>query len=174
MGPDISYYSKLKYLDCVFDSDGEPINSDTREPIENYTKIYKNSDFPGRCDEFHNGQAYSYSVKGDFAAGSYTGYNRWREDLARIAGYKPATCDYFRQLRHDAGCRVAGAGPFFELICFSDCEGTIGTAVSAKLAADFADHQNSADKEDEWFRSKYSAWRKAFETAADGGAVRFH
>jgi hypothetical protein len=53
-----------------------------------------------------------------------------------------------------------------------------GPIVSAKLAADFAKNQERADKYEttdaEWFRLKYADWRKAFETAADGGAVNFH
>ena len=68
--------------------------------------------------------------------------------------------------------------PFFELIHFSDCEGIIGPKISAKLAKDFADNQAKADvyrvDEASWFREKYSDWRRAFEMAADNGAVEFH
>lgn len=67
----------------------------------------------------------------------------------------------------------ANGEAFVELINFSDCEGVIGAEVAKKLAADFAAYQDKAgDKGD--FARVYASWRKAFELAADGGAVCFH
>jgi hypothetical protein len=79
-------------------------------------------------------------------------------------------------------------GPFTELINFSGCEGYIGPVVAAKLAKDFADYQQRAEEYaanqgepdhgsedwsgDEWLEV-YNDWRRAFEMAADGGAVIF-
>ena len=114
-----------------------------------------------------------------FRAGSYSGYNHWREKLAEIAGYPSIETDRFgsglKEMRHDAGAREAGSGPFYELIWFSDCEGIIGPITSAKLARDFADFQAKADAvEDDYWREKYGKWRQAFEMAAEEGAVDFH
>jgi hypothetical protein len=75
--------------------------------------------------------------------------------------------------------------PFVELICFSDCEGSIGPETSAKLAKDFADYEEQArewakdryaDWHDEfdWWFSKYENFKRAFELAAQGGFVMFH
>ena len=64
---------------------------------------------------------------------------------------------------------------FEELIHFSDCEGTIGPKTSAKLAKDFADWRDRAEKHtpEEYFFAKYCDFQKAFEIAARGGAVKF-
>lgn len=102
-----------------------------------------------------------------FCAGSYGGYNHWRNQLAEMMLGAPA-----RALRNADG---ADAGrPFVELICFSDCEGFIGPKTCAKLSADFANNQDKANKGDEYFRAKYADWRKAFAIASEGGAVDFH
>ncbi len=114
----------------------------------------------------------------DFRAGSYGGYNEWREQLAELAGYPKRLL--FSDHRsptelHAAGAWEAAHGPFWELINFSDCEGVIGPKTSAKLAQDFAEHQGKADTHpDEWFRELYATWRRAFELASDDGAVAFH
>jgi hypothetical protein len=72
-------------------------------------------------------------------------------------------------------CWNGAQGPFSELIHFSDCEGVIGTAVSKKLAADFAAFDEKAKAAgNERYYAKYQEWRKAFEMAANGGAVDFH
>lgn len=171
MGLDITYYSKLKKIDCVFDADGEPIG------ITDYFQPYINPDFPGRADDIENKAVYSYQECDGFRAGSYSGYNAWREELAKLAGYPEIeTEDYgIKRKRHDAGAWKAGGGPFWELIHFSDCEGTIGAKVSAKLADDFAKFQPQADAHpEEWFRSKYAEWFQAFNVASDAGAVSFH
>lgn len=137
--------------------------------VESETTVcfYRNEAFPGRADEIEDGTAsdgpddpgtgthYTYGATHWFCAGSYSGYNRWRSALDALRGVDSAA--------------------FEELIWFSDCEGTIGTAVSAKLAADFAAYQPKADAHpDDYFRRKYAEWRHAFEMAADGGAVSFH
>lgn len=181
MGLDITYGAKAKKIDCVFDASGEPIDPVTREEIGGrWYRACINPDFPGRADELDDDAIYEFDGEvGRFRAGSYGGYNVWRDELARLAGY-PETryrSDYSDrdELRYDAGAWEATEGPFWELINFADNEGDIGAAVSAKLAKDFADFQSKADSwGDEYWRERYANWRKAFETAADGGFVIFH
>lgn len=178
MGLDITCYSQITELDCVYDVDGEPIDPQTRHPIDDdtYFTVYINPDFPGRADELKDKHPYSYARSFGFRAGSYSGYNEWREELAKMAGYpKVATVTHRGAVMlYGEGASLAGKGPFFELIHFSDCEGTIGAAVASKLSQDFADFQSAADAiPDEWFRSRYADWRKGLEMAANNGAVRF-
>lgn len=142
-------------------------------------RFYANNDpeFAGRSAGLPEGPIKGELVFG-FRAGSYSGYGEWRNQLAELAGYpakrhipgfKPAEDSYA------AGAWATTQGPFWELIHFSDCEGTIGPVVSAKLAKDFADFQDRADEHgDDYFRKKYAEWRRAFETASDSGAVDFH
>lgn len=120
--------------------------------------------FPGRAAGLVDGGYYRAVDSMYFRAGSYSGYGIWREMLAQLAGY-PSDDDVWE---NDI------AGPFTELINFSDCEGVIGPVVSAKLAKDFAEFQGKADSHpDDYFREKYNQWRLAFEMAADGGCVEF-
>jgi hypothetical protein len=140
--------------------------------------VGRNDDeFADRADGLTPG-LYRCQAELSFRAGSYSGYNAWRESLAELAGYpkRMHRSDYKPpEELHAAGAWEATEGPFWELINFSDCEGTIGPKTSAKLAKDFADHQAKADAHpDEWFRDRYAMWRRAFEMASDDGAVGFH
>lgn len=115
---------------------------------------------------------YTHGKSFGFRAGSYSGYNHWREQLAALVDTTPE--------------RVwNGHVPpaFRELINFSDAEGTLGGAVCAKLAKDFAEWQDRATEyaktivdpqSREWFLAKYADWRKAFDLASGDGAVDFH
>lgn len=169
----------------MFDADGEPIDPSTRETLDYDLRVYANNDFPGRADGLEDRGVYSAEYSMGFRAGSYRGYNAWREELAKLAGYSAVPVDRYNtgkvEMRHDYGAWQAESGPFLELIEFSDCEGTIGSTVSAKLAKDFADWDERAKQHDDasqnWhgrFYSLYQQWRTAFEMAANGGAVDFH
>jgi hypothetical protein len=158
MGLDISYYTKLvPAADPVRDEWGD---------FDRDIYFAVGDDETRRAADLKPG-VYTFDKREGFRAGSYGGYNQWRDMLAVFAAFPSAR--YVWNSRD----RVAGQ-PFVELIDFSDFEGVIGPTVSAKLAADFAAHQERANAHpDEWWRSKYAEWRKAFEVAADGGAVEF-
>lgn len=158
---DITAHSRITKYEGAVDEDGYPADG-----TDGCFKAWRNPDFPGRADDVEDGALYKSEKSFWFAAGSYSGYSRWREQLAAMFGYTP------RQLWDEP---LNPGVPFYELLCFADNEGIIGAEVSAKLAKDFATHQVTADAHaDKWFRQKYADWRKAFELAADGGAVDFH
>lgn len=172
MGLDITYYSRLK-LD-------ETVKADDEDAYATHLVVYDNSDFPGRSAPLVNRGCYTFEDSDGFRAGSYSGYNHWRERLAKLAGY-PAVSDlsYSASRTHSAGAWHATSGPFWELINFADNEGTIGTVAATKLAADFVEWDERAKAASEadgepYFYEKYVEWRTAFEAAADGGAVDFH
>lgn len=129
-----------------------------------------NGHFPGRSDPWPDGY-YTGETEHAFCAGSYSGYNRWREHLRQFA------------LRGSAG-PIAEGHPFWELVWFSDCDGAIGTTVAANLSRDFAEHEEEAiafaagldgyPGEGDRFLALYRDFRKAFEIAARGGVVVFH
>ena len=76
--------------------------------------------------------------------------------------------------------------PFSELICFSDCEGYIGTELCCKLYKDFIDNKLLAEKkslimsekkgyaEGQWFLDQYNNFMKAFEYGSKKGCVVFY
>lgn len=175
MGLDITAYRQVKLM---------PDQHEGEEDYDPYGdggfRVWSNhAEFIGRSEGVVENAYYTSTDELDFRAGSYGGYNAWREQLAEFAGYPVSPAEYHQgKLRHDQGAWDASGGPFWELIHFSDCEGTIGPVVSAKLAQDFADNQAKADTyagpESDWFKSRYADWRKAFEMGADGGCVVFH
>lgn len=125
-----------------------------------------NSDFPDHEEGLPKYTAFTAENEFGFRAGSYSGYNHWRDELAKLAGHESDKA---------AWKNGADGKPFYELINFADNEGVIGPKIAAKLAKDFADNQAKADAhEDEYFRERYGYWRKAFEMAAQNGAVEFH
>lgn len=174
MGLDISYLSKATFYDSI----AEDIDNDDDG------KIYPQPPFDYQLGSLSNYSNYSdtdESEYGSFRAGSYSGYNHWREQLAKMAGYEnpeEVWNDYDAEIE-----RVGETGkmkPFYELICFSDCEGIICSEISAKLYEDFVNFEEKAKNfvensiENNYFYSKYKEWKEAFRVASDNGLVSFH
>jgi len=177
MGLDITAYRKLTRATPTLDEHGEPTAPNYWDTL---VELYANRDFPGREAPLADGW-YHFSDRLDFRAGAYSGYMRWREWLAQLVGYPATTSQHFGAQRQSycAGAWNATAGPFWELINFSDCEGTIGSVVAQKLARDFAEWDERARAAsnaigDSFYYERFVLWRKAFEMAADGGGVHFH
>lgn len=167
MGLDITAYSKLSRLN-VKTENGVLFDAETGAEIELYCYVSNLEDFQDRAATLENGGYYAYSQSMAFGAGGYGTYNDWRNRLAALAGYPQVNG------RHDEGAWVTTHGPFWELINFSDCEGTIDSAVAAKLLRDFDEYDSKAMGQTEDFYLRYSFWKRAFALAADGGAVRLH
>lgn len=160
MGLDITAYRQLSRA-----PEADALDGDARYDGD-FVTIYAHPDFPGREAPLESEKCYKAAEEYGFCAGSYGGYSVWRAGLAALAGYR---ADHYA-----GGWDVPDAGPFVELVNFSDCEGTLGSIVCAKLATDFAEFQERADQHgDDYWRAKYVAWRKAAEMAADGGAIVF-
>lgn len=157
MGLDITAYERITLTDDEITDANVGVTHD---------RMWVNPNFPGRANDIKHGGV--YRIDGfvlRFSAGSYGGYNNWRDMLARMVGHASA----------EVAWRNPSPGPFMELINFADNEGTIGSDVSRKLADDFEVWQKTADQHpDEYFRRMYALWRRAFETAGCGGAVCFH
>jgi hypothetical protein len=124
------------------------------------------------------GAVYRYGQVFGFRAGSYSGYNEWRNELAKLAGYQQTPFKSFdgkTELRYDATVWKIKKGPFWELIDFSDAEGVIGPAACKRVHQDFLQYQAAAaGHPDKYFRSSYEEWMKAFAMCANDGAIVFH
>lgn len=174
MGLDITAGSKIVFMEATDDYELFDEKYYTDE-LARYVSLYPEPNFPGREAplEFQGKKLAIYRVDGDlmgFRAGSYSGYNAWREQLSLLAnGMAP------RQIWEQHDDPAIQALPFFPLICFSDCEGVIGSVAAQRLAADFAAFQQRAEhQEDTWFIEKYREWRRACELASDNGFIEFH
>lgn len=168
MGLDISAYSKVKRLESFkADEYGEP------EGIESVNVC--NSDYKERAGNIIHGY-YTYEKEYGFRAGSYSGYNNWREQLSELAGYPLGEYGFGGQLMvsHSGGAWKSTGGAFWELIDFSDCEGVIGTEVCQKLLKDFKEYDDRAKSVGEYFYELYKEWTEAITIAADGGFIDFH
>ena len=165
MGLDITYSNKITY------ADPQP-NEDDRYDGD-YIHILHD---PIQCPNLKEGY-YTYDQRGSFRAGSYSGYNQWRNRLAQLA---------LNMTDQEVWNKNGQVEAFGELIHFSDCEGTIGPEICAKLAKDFQNYSakikaqlnikenDTGFDDDTYFWEKYQEWQKAFETAANTGAVWFH
>ena len=159
MGLDITAYSKIRFARAITSDD---------PPRAHNELIVRSLYFRWRAMPVQEHSL--YVVEGTqyhFRAGSYSGYGEWRDTLSQLMLHCHAKQAWERRL-DDA------ALPFSELICFSDCEGVIGSIVAKKLVRDFARNQGIADAVvDRWWREQYNMWRQAFTLAADGGCVEF-
>jgi hypothetical protein len=180
MGLDIHAASHLRYSRPVPDHDefdrlDREANSQGKCLNEVYFLLFPNDD---DWEEHLAGMkpgVYEYTPateQHDFRAGSYSGYNLWRDQLSQFALGVPASVVWH------APEQFAGR-PFVELINFTDCDGRIGTQLAGKLAADFRTHADSAAKyaataeDGEGFLENYHDFAHAFELAARDGALRF-
>lgn len=162
MGLDITVYKQLSRVENPkLDEYGDPEKWNT-EWKPGASMEWSEKHFPGRGEGIDPQKVYKWKEKFGFRAGSYSGYNWWRDKLNQFANKDNPSND------------------FIELINFADNEGVIGFVVSRKLAKDF--EQNEVKAKDfaetlddgEWWLEQYQNWKKAFETASDYGAVEFH
>lgn len=179
MGLDITVYKSFRPATAeelaLYNAQPEDERSDWASDND-FDEPYINPHFPGREAGLPEGLLKIDYADAGFSAGSYGGYNQWRNQLAAMAGYDKAWRSN------------PTPGPFMELIIFADNEGVIGPEVSAKLARDFAEWQERAeayaqtlrdddtrdDRDGDWFIRKYGEWRRAFEAASGTGYVDFH
>lgn len=168
MGLDVSAYKNVKRLES-FEADeyGEPKDVETVQ--------VSIAGFKERAGNIVDGY-YTYEDEYGFRVGSYSGYNNWRNELARLAGYKITKYTEMGQERecYAAGAWQSGSGAFWELINFSDCEGVLGTEVCKKLLADFIEYDERAKTFDSDFYERYKEWTEGMKYAAENGLFDFH
>lgn len=182
MGLDISYYSNIKkVLDKIDEED-----DDYDEKVDNAYDIsdfcvYGEEHFKYQLGELEIGAYYKGEYSMGFCAGSYGGYNFWRNQLSKLAGYssdEEVWKEFGKLMRKYKLKKIEKQDisfpPFYELINFSDCEGTICSNVSKKLYEDFLKFDKKAKNIDDYFYKKYKEWTNAFKIASDNGAVCFH
>ena len=158
MGLDIRAFKKLKEIkNPEFDKYGELMNCENQwQP--GTSMEWSESIWPGKGEPIKPKSVYEWEDCYCFRAGSYIGYNLWREKLDEFAG------------------NVA----FQELIDFADNEGVIGSKLSQKLYNDFYTYHEKAIEfsktfsDGDWWFKRYCEWEKAFSMAKDNGAVEFY
>jgi hypothetical protein len=184
MGLDITGFSNLRYLGHheVPEHSEHPYDPETYERVHVEALAY--DAFPHALMGIPNQRLKTYSTsqfitcgcfeltekteQHAFRAGSYGGYNRWRQDLA----------DRFNPYRDNG--RPGPEGPFYELIWFADNEGTIGELAATSLLGNFRQYEveyraaHLGSEMGDYFVEKYADWLRACELAADSGLIDFH
>lgn len=165
MGLDVYAYKAVKRTEMSDDDFFE------KEP-DKHIYLMVHPEFPGHANPLSSGV---YSWEEVFCFGqAYSAHTRFRNNLAKLAGYEPFGKS---ELRHFAGAILdeVKEGPFWELINFADNEGVIGTDFCKKLAKDFDDFQEKAEsvQDDIEFRTRYHRWRQACHLAAQDGCLDF-
>ena len=183
MGLDITAYSKIKPL--------RPYDQVTEDEWEggDIISVFVSPTFkhaaPGlfEADLDENGKFVHADKDGDYAyiydvsesehfgwrAGSYSGYSMFRSELAELGGYVDEECWADPESYVNA--------PFFELVHFSDCEGSIGPVAAANLLEDFQafrDIFRARNSDSRWELEKYSDFITGLTLAADNGVLDFH
>ena len=125
MGLDISALSYIK-------------RSEVQDPEDssNEIRIWHNPNFPDHCELEEGSYEETPQTRAHrFNAGSYSGHSRFRNVLAQCTlGVKTDTIWEAQDIYMNR--------PFFNLLNFSDCEGTIGPDYSAALFEDFRDNRD--------------------------------
>lgn len=193
MGLDITAYSRLKHIGLHYEGSWceEQYDEDTFDRV--HVPAFAYDSFPQSFrgipnlgtkrgvsgdSVFIEGGCYAITPETQvfgFGAGSYLGYNAWREDLARQ--FNPVTIT--RDTIVPGMTEPDPEKPFYELIWFADNEGTIGPEAAADLLDDFREWRVSYNPQADSYRGEfymraYANWTRAFELAADGGLVEFH
>lgn len=169
MGLDVHGYKSVR-LACpsivLKDEDGYP--------RDEHVRFYKHPAFP---DQYDGLIEYGYYA-GDYVDGpsmSYGYYGRWREQLAKLAGYPMEPYDLGDEVRvtYCAACWSGAKGPFSEQINFSDCEGTFGPTTTLKLSLDYIAFDEKAKTFGDEFYRVYTKFRNVFEKVSGNGVVKF-
>jgi hypothetical protein len=164
MGLDIVYFTNVQALAPPGDVESVAEWANENQAIRYYVLDGMEGRLAGLDAEWVRGE-----FAGMFRAGSYSGYNQWRDLLARTV------------LGVGAGEIWASAHglegkPFVELIDFADNEGCLGPVVCAKLNTDFETHRNefiNGAGVDDYDVELYDKWAEAFAATAEGGIVGF-
>jgi hypothetical protein len=170
-GLDITAYAELQIVpNAKIDTNGNPVHAQSEVRLSPV-------DFPDQFVGLKANAIYRFTEQYEFRAGSYSGYNWWRNELAKLAGYVPKIETHLGKTeeRFDVSAWKSKGGPFWELINFSDTEGVIGPVAAAKLYRDFLAFKGVAMRHaDPTFRESYQEWEKAFALASKHGAIVFH
>lgn len=174
MGLDISVYKEIDFES--FQSRSGKSEEELDELYDNMLYLYNSYNPYNQSDNIREG-FYNYEKREfNFRAGSYSGYNMFREIL----------CESFYELKPEViwgNITKYKDGDFIELINFSDCEGFIGPKTSKKLFNDFVKNEDkfnsfldtkiNENTTKDYYKEKYQEWKKAFEIASEDGVVRF-
>jgi hypothetical protein len=172
MGLDICAYSNIvkqpepevqKVVGKLLSSEGEEV-----------LEVFEVTD---RCHDLEEGVYLDTfdTVQHHFRAGSYSGYNQFRNLLSKALLGVEASAVWEDPTSFEGR-------PGYEMIDFSDCEGTISSSVADKLHQDLVENRDvfkahlievfgEDNDQVEWSMETYDNFIYAFELASENGVV---
>ena len=151
MGLDITAYKNIKIIE-------------SEEP-EYY---FSNTGFPqSNMIDFENKEIQiNFDEEFDFRAGSYGGYNKFRNELCISVNN---ISDEELWASKDESLK------FYWLINFSDCDGYIGTSYCKILYDEFVKYEDEVKSNlQDYYHIIYDNFKEAFRLGSDNGLVSFH
>lgn len=151
MGLDITAYKDIKIIE-------------NKEP-EYY---FSSSDFPqSNMPNLEDKEIQiDFKEEFDFRAGSYSGYNLFRNELCISANNIKA--EELWDLKDESL-------KFYWLINFTDCDGYIGTSYCSILYEEFCKYEEDVKlKLNDYFHQTYDNFKESFRLGRDNGLVSFH
>ena len=154
MGLDITAYKNIRIRELTKDEEGEYYFSNSGFKQSNMP-ILENKEIQIEFDDVF-----------DFRAGSYGGYNSFRNQLC-LASNNISADELWKSENENL--------KFYWLINFSDCEGYIGTDYCKILYDEFIKYEKEVkEKLSIDYHDKYDKFKEAFKLAFDNGLVNFH
>ena len=153
MGLNISAYSNIRFLhNNIGDSKG--------------AYLYVNEHFKDRADGLVDGY-YDFDEEYYFRAGSYSGHSKCRELAAKALGFTVIE-EYWDECTPET--------PLYDLLNFSDCEGTIGPLCAKRLYESITKHKTRILErvgENQYFLGWLEDFQRAAKLAMQNGAISF-
>lgn len=151
MGLDVTAYKNIKIVE---DEEPEYYFSNTGFPQSNMNDL-ENKEIQIDFDE-----------EFDFRAGSYGGYNKFRNELC-ISINKISAEELWASKDETL--------KFYWLINFTNCDGYIGTSYCEILYDEFCKYEEEVkEKLNEYWHQSYDNFKEAFRLASGDGLVSFH
>ena len=138
MGLDIAVYTVHQHIPTPeFRDQEDRFHNELRDKDDDrrIVQVWDNENWPGLIHPLEDGEHYRVVLRGNFRAGSYSGYSSFRSWLCQFAMHHSPEPIWSEETYSPKDSR-----PFYQLINFSDCEGTIGATACAKLAKDFEEY----------------------------------
>lgn len=199
MGLDITAYKGVKKLgEPIFDAYGDEIGIksgkaklDNGREVEtfidisdvDFTKPYSNHNFPAHIGDLDDSVVYSYDdAISPFSCG-YIGYGYFKDELARIAGYKSGANfelsnfqdrPYMATVIYEYEIEKKERGLLSDLLYFADNEGSICNSYCKKIFADLKEIEHRKKELSERHQDLFDDLLETFAFASEDGFADFH
>ncbi|SOK58627.1 hypothetical protein [Yersinia phage fHe-Yen9-04] len=184
MGLDITAYQNIKIIDSPDLDDNDEIIGLS---YDEYFNVYNYTYFKEHFKDLEVNGYYEFEDSFNFRAGSYGGYNSWRNELAfivcKLNNLSSTLPSDTKNLYSNIIWNLPENNniPLYKFINFSDCEGIIGTEYCniiykelLSIETEFKSHNYMFDDAYNHNNKLFDNWLLAFKMGSENGCVSFH